>query len=90
LGGSVLAAEISLGCYLAHIVHCGGYGGFDTRVDGGGVDCHSSPTANAYDSDFFGVNVVLDREKIHRRKKILGVDILKKFAHPRNNHYICA
>ena len=55
--GCVFAAKITLNIYLAHIVHCGGDGGFDAWVDSGSVDCHSAKTANSYNANAFRVNI---------------------------------
>ena len=72
---AVGGVEIALGGDAAHIVHGGDHGGLDPGVDGCGVQRQSAPAADAQDADAVRIHVALDGEKVHRRLKVLGVDV---------------
>ena len=67
--------EIAVGIDAAHVVHGGGDGSLDARVDGRRIDRHASPTADAEDAYLFRVHVVTGGEVVHRCREVLGVDV---------------
>ena len=56
--GIVGSIEIAIGIDTAHVVHGSGYGGLDAGVDGCGIDCHATPTADAENTYLFRVHIV--------------------------------
>ena len=72
---AVKRIKISFGGSAAQIVHGGDHGGLDAGVDGRCVQGQTAPAADTQDADTLRVHVVLDREEIHGRLEILGVDV---------------
>ena len=73
--GIVVGVEVAVGGHAGHVVHRGRDGGLDARVDGGGVERHAAPAADAEDADALRVDVRTHRQKIDRGGKVLGVDV---------------
>ena len=71
----VFAVKITVARYARHIVHGRSNCRFDSCVNTGSLQCHAAPAANAYNSDALRIDVVLNRQKINSRLKILYVDI---------------
>ena len=72
---AVRGIKIAFGGDAAHVVHGGDHGGLDPGVDGRRVQGQAAPAADTQDADTLRVYVVLDGEEIHRRLKVLGVDV---------------
>ena len=73
--GTVLGIEIAVGIHAAHIVHCRSYCCFDARVHCRGIQSHTTESADADDTDAFGIYIGVCNQEIHCRAKIFGVDV---------------
>ena len=76
----VFALEVALDVHLAHVVHRAGDGCLDARVDGSGIDGHTSKAANADDTDALCIYIILHRKKIDGSEEVLGVDVGRSHA----------
>ena len=73
--GGVLGVVVAVGDDARHVVHRGGDGRLDARVDSRRVDGKSAPPADAENADPVRINVVAADEVIDRRLKVLGVNV---------------
>ena len=71
----VSGIEIAVSRDTAHVVHRGGNGSLDARVDGRRIDRHTTPTADAEDTYPLRIHVVTGRKVVHCRAEILGINI---------------
>ena len=55
----VLTGKIALYVHLRHVVHRGGNGCLDARIDGGSIDGHATKAADADDTDALSIDIVL-------------------------------
>ena len=72
---AVLGIEIALGVHTGHVVHGGGDRRLDAGVERGGVERHPAPAADADDADALRVDPLVQRQEIHRRHEVLGIDV---------------
>ena len=73
--GAVIGVEVAAGGDAAHVVHGGGDGGLDARVDGGGVNGHAAPAADADDGDALRVDVRVGAQVVDGGAEVFGVDV---------------
>ena len=71
----VVGVKVAVGGHAGHVVHRGRDGGLDARVDGGSVECHATPAADAEDADALRVHIIAHRQEVDRGGKVLGVDV---------------
>ena len=71
----VVGVKVAVGGHTGHVVHRGRDGGLDARVDGGSVECHAAPAADAEDADALRVDIIAHGQEVDRGGKVLGVDI---------------
>ena len=72
---AVVGVKVAFGPHPAHVVHGGSHRGFDPGVQGGGVQGHAAPAADADDADLVRVRLLLHRQEIDGGLKVLGVDV---------------
>ena len=72
---AVLGIEIAFGVDAGHVVHRGGHGSLDARIQRGGVQRHAAPAADADDADARGIDALVQGQKVHGRHEVLGVDV---------------
>ena len=72
---AVLLVEVAVRRHPRHVVHRRGDRRLDACVDRRRVDGEAAPSADAEDADLVGVNVVARDKIIHRRLKVLRVDV---------------
>ena len=72
---TVVGVKVAVGGHAGHVVHRGRDGGLDARVDGGGVERHAAPAADAEDADALRVYIVAHGQEIDRGGKVLSVDV---------------
>ena len=71
----ILTVKISVGIDAGHIIHGGGNRCLNTGIQRCCVEGEASPAADTDDADTLRVNIFLYGKEIHRRLKILRVDI---------------
>ena len=71
----VVGVKVAVGGHTGHVVHRGRDGGLDARVDGGGVERHAAPAADAEDADALRVDIIAHGQEVDRGGKVLGVDV---------------
>ena len=71
--------KIALRRHACHVVHRGGDGRLDARVDGGGIQRKAAPAADAEDADARRVDIFLHGQKIDRRLIVLSIDVGRSY-----------
>ena len=72
---TVLTVKISIRIHSRHIIHCRGHRRLDAGVQRSSIDRHAAPAADSENTDPVGIDFVVQRQEIHSRHEVLGVDV---------------
>ncbi len=71
----VLRVEVAVAADAGHIVHGACHRSLDAHVGSGSVQSDASPSADADDANTLCVYLVMLRQEVNSRHKVLGVDV---------------